>query len=335
MKTAPIFVVGTPRSGTTLTARILDMHPAIFMPGETHFMEDIHYRRDELGPPTGPAALARLRTLYGRYNEPPDQVRVDALWRDSDFLTRLCEGVTTYEALFERFMRLQAEAAGKRRWGNNVPRDLFEVAQILRLFPDARIIACVRDLRDFLVSYRENWRKSPPAEIDRMRQLYHPVITSLLWRSSMRQLEHLRGHLSAEQLLVLRYEDLVRAPEVQVRRLCQFVGESYDPAMLEVGNNSSWDVQERGIFAASVGRWRSALSSVEIWIAQRIGGRHLRANGYETEPVQAPLTALAGSLLATPWALARALRANREKRGPLVPYLARRCLALLGHSPSR
>jgi len=49
--TNPIFVVGTPRSGTILTAKILGRHSHIFMPGETHFFDDIYSRRIELGNP--------------------------------------------------------------------------------------------------------------------------------------------------------------------------------------------------------------------------------------------------------------------------------------------
>ena len=50
--TSPIFVIGAPRSGTTLTANILGRHPNIFMPGETHFFDDIYHRKSKLGNPS-------------------------------------------------------------------------------------------------------------------------------------------------------------------------------------------------------------------------------------------------------------------------------------------
>ena len=85
--TAPVFIVGTPRSGTTLLARILGRHPSLFMHGETHFFPDIYARRAELGdPPSAEGALAmkeRLSTLYGRYNEPADQARVARIFSDA------------------------------------------------------------------------------------------------------------------------------------------------------------------------------------------------------------------------------------------------------------
>ncbi len=84
--TVPIFVVGTPRSGTTLTARILNRHSRIFMPGETHFFDDVYSRRREFGSIQTANARSeisnQLVTLYERYNEPADQQRIDLLFND-------------------------------------------------------------------------------------------------------------------------------------------------------------------------------------------------------------------------------------------------------------
>jgi Sulfotransferase family len=78
---APVFVLGTPRSGTTLVAKVLGRHSQIFMPGETDFFDDIYSRKKELGDPQDPEArqkiVARLATLYGRYNHSADQQRIE------------------------------------------------------------------------------------------------------------------------------------------------------------------------------------------------------------------------------------------------------------------
>jgi hypothetical protein len=61
MTSAPIFIVGTPRSGTTLMARILGNHSILYRPGETHFMQDIYARRATIGDlETDPAARGRV-----------------------------------------------------------------------------------------------------------------------------------------------------------------------------------------------------------------------------------------------------------------------------------
>ncbi len=327
MSQAPIFVVGTPRSGTTLTARILGSHPGIFMPGETHFMEDIYARRQELGELEDPEArrriVERLRTLYGRFNEPADQERVERLIAEDD-LEGALDAARSYREVFEIFMGRQMAAQGRRRWGNQVPRDLFELHRLFNFFPDARVLVCIRDLRDFMVSYRDKWKTRTGWEADRLKKLYHPVLTSLLWRSSVNALEEVRQRYS-ERIFVSRYETLVGNPEAQVKAICDFIGEDFEPSMLEItSDNSSADQKGAGIFKSSVGRWRGQLSPADVVLAQRICGRQLNALGYSLEPIAASPVAVVSYLLSTPYSAYRALAANAPKRGPLLPYLVKR-----------
>jgi len=330
---APVFIVGTPRSGTTLTARILARHPRLFMPGECHFFGDIYNRRREIGDLAEPAArqrlLQRLRTLYGRYNEPDDQARVDALVASSDFL-RDGELPADYARALDYFMGVPMRAEGKARWGNNVPRDLFHVEDIARLYPQAQFIACARDIRDFLNSYKNRWRVTADEQRERLQSLYHPVLTSLLWRASMRRVPALRRELGPERFHVVRYEDLVARPEEVVAAICEFLGENFEEQMLEVQySNSSTGAAGGGIGAGSVGAWREGLAVEEVWLAQHIGAAPMVALGYRPEAVDVHRGRLTAHVAATPAALVRALRANRANSGPLLPYLFRRARALL------
>ena len=189
---APVFIVGTPRSGTTLTARILGRHSRLFMPGETHFFDDVYSRATELGDPADRSArlaiAQRLHTIYDRFYEPEDQQRIARLFPAVQDLAAALDGCTGYGAVLDRFMRLQMQAAGKQRWGNNAPRDLFSVRDIRTFFPDARLVICVRDIRAFLYSYQGKWKVTGAAHVERLKKLYHPVVTSYLWKSSMQQL---------------------------------------------------------------------------------------------------------------------------------------------------
>ena len=326
---APIFVVGTPRSGTTLTARILGRHSRIFMPGETHFFDDIYSRRRELGEPPEYAAreriFARLSTLYGRYNEPPDQQRVEALFRDGDLAAALKARWSSYEEVFSSFMELQTVRAGKEVWGNNAPRDLFNAREILAFFPNARFVVCVRDVRDFLLSYAGKARVSPLVHRQRLEKLYHPILTSLLWKSSIRQLARLRHLVPESQLTVLRYEDLVTDPENEIAKLCTGLGVDFEPQMLEVDtHNSSFEAPGEGIFSSSIGRWQDRLPAAEAAWAQRINHRELVALGYDVAPLRPDFGRMLVLLGNFPLALVRAFHANRKHRGSLLPYLLKR-----------
>ena len=330
---SPIFVVGTPRSGTTLTARLLGNIDSMFMPGETHFLEDIYSRRTKLGPPQD-AVVAnriglRLATLYVRYNEHDDQRRVDGLL-DGGLVQHVLADCTTYKAVFERFMTAQMTALGKSRWGNHVPRDLFMIATIMTWFPQARIVICARDPRDYLLSYRDNWRNWPGADAQRLRAIYHPLHTSLLWKASM------RAALAAmkawpEQTILNRYEDMVAGPSTQMAKICAFVGERPREGLLDTkfSNSSNPAAAAGGIFRRSVGRWREALPQVDVAIAQGVCRHEMRELDYDLDAVGAQSWPLVKTLVAAPLAAVRAWHSNARVRGPALPYLLRRISAML------
>ena len=331
---APIFVVGTPRSGTTLTASILGRHSRIFMPGETHFFDDIYSRRMELGDPRGPATRARiierLKTLYERYYEPADQRRVERLFADLRVLNQMRTGGETYCDILSLFMQLQMESLGKERWGNNAPRDIFNIEDILDFYPDAKILVCVRDVRDFLISYRDKWKITRSEDVERLKNLYHPVVTSLLWKSSMKRIPEIAARVPPENFMIIRYEEFVQKPESVVSEICRVVGEAVEPGMLDVdSNNSSADRHGGGIFATSIGRWRHGLSAEDVCIAQWLTSEEMVRYGYSIEATEARLPGLCKAVCTFPFALWRALGSNKIVRGPLVPYIARRAASLL------
>jgi hypothetical protein len=326
---APIFIVGTPRSGTTLTARILGRHSRLFMPGEVHFFEDIYSRRRELGEPGNVPSrkmiLERLATLYGRFNEPADQQRIEKLLADPAIRHELESSCSTYRDIFSTFMEIQARSEGKLRWGNNAPRDLFNIMEIISFYPDAKILLCIRDVRDFLISDRDKWKATSAENVERLRVLYHPVVTSLLWKASARKIAVLPASLPGAHFMLLRYEDLVGRPEPTVRKVCEFVGEAFEPDMLNIdSSNTSADTRGEGIFASSVGRWKGALAEADVQVAQLLTRKELKRLGYSIEKVRAGWTRVIGRFLSAPYAFRRALAANRERRGPLLSYAIRR-----------
>lgn len=329
-RTHPIFVVGTPRSGTTLLAKILNRHVNIFMPSETNFFSDIYERREQLGGLSDDAVVEevceRLRTIYRRYNEPAaDQERVDSIFSDSRKIKHIKSSIKSYRDAFDIFMSTQAEFEGKARWGNNTPKDLFYVNEILEFFPNVQFIVCIRDVRDFLTSYRGKWRATSATQVNRLRQLYHPVVTTMLWKASVRRILRMQNDAPALQVLLVQYEGFVSEPTTGIRRICDFLREPYDPDLVNITfSNSSERRRRSGICTSSIGRWKQHLSSEEVWIAQALTAAEMKAVGYTPESVQVNPLRLISRLLSTPWALVRALRANRANTGPIIPYLTRR-----------
>jgi hypothetical protein len=66
----------------------------------------------------------------------------------------------TYRDILTTFMNIQMRSEEKVRWGNNVPKDIFNLDQIFSFYPDAKILICIRDVRDYLLSYKPRIVKS-------------------------------------------------------------------------------------------------------------------------------------------------------------------------------
>lgn len=327
--TSPVFVVGTPRSGTTLTARMLGSHPNIFTAGEFHFISDVYDRRSALGNPRDPAVreeiLNWLTGIYARHNEPKDQYELDQLLKQDNVRKRFLD-LGSYQEMYSFVMDTRAARANKARWGNHVPKDIYNTNEIFSFFPDAKLIACVRDPRDFLASYKNRHRSSAPEFRERLTRLYHPILTTLLWKSTVRLIRRLQHQIPSNRLLLLRYEDLISMPESHARRICEYLGEPFDSAMLNISdNNSSKSGQQpEGIFTSSLHRWREDLDADEVCLTQWIASSEMVQLGYKPEQVDASWKGIAGLALTSPFAALRAVRETRQDRGGLIPYLRKR-----------
>jgi len=334
---APVFIVGTPRSGsgTTLVARILGQHPNIFMPGETHFFFDIYAKRNQYGDLASDRVarqriIERLLSIYRRYNEPDDQFRIDKMIDQAALVEQLTEDCHTYQEIFSKFMQLQMLSVGKQRWGNNVPKDIFYIDEILTFYPDAKIIVCARDIRDFLDSYKNKWKATAREQEQRIKKLYHPIVTSLLWKASMRTVSSIQSKVPKDNIMLIPYEKLVTETESTVKNVCAMINEQYQPNMLNIDfSNSSDKKNQSGVYTSSVGKWVHRLSPEEAWLAQKIAKPEMQQWGYQVAKLKINSAKLIGLLLSMPFSMRRALLANKQNTGPVLPYLARRISYLM------
>jgi hypothetical protein len=332
---APIFVVGAPRSGTTLMATILAGHSQIFAPapGETHYFHDMWTRRKKFGTLEDERGLSlaaeRLLTIFDRWDNSEAQKIVNAVISKDALLNRARALGKGYDALYYAFTSMLAESAGKRYYCDDTPKHLFYLHTIFDLFPHAKAVGCIRDPRDFLCSYKYYWKKA--GDSNRIKALYHPVITSLLWQGSSNLLLKHAEKCCRDRLIIVRYESLVQKHEAEVRRICHFLGFEYSDNMLGIeSHNSSFEQSSsHGIFTTSMGRWRTFLSPEEIWCVQTLNRGNMRDLHYEPEDVSPSKKALLLTVLNTPFAFAKAIKANSAKTGPLIKYVMRRLISLI------
>ena len=181
--------------------------------------------------------------------------------------------------IFVDFYEQYREAAGKQRWGCKSTFMIDHVDTILERFPKARLIYLVRDARDVAASSKRS-----------VFNPYHPYFTAQLWQEQQDRGSELLERLSPETIRLLRYEDLIQDVEGTVRNLCEFLGEAFEPGMLQYFETSEaqrcsrlsrcWIHTASPIRRDNSGRFRSELSPRETWIVESLTARGLQRYGY-------------------------------------------------------
>ena len=219
------FVVASPRSGTTLLRMMLDAHPELAVPWETHFV---------------PELIAVVETGGGA-EEALEAVRGHRRWGDFHLdADALLERLRSHDPLrpgdaVRCFYTLYAEAQGKPRWGDKTPEYVEFMRPIAGALGEARFVHVIRDGRDVALS-RIHWRQRRSGKTPPMRRLarrWKEAIT--VARRQARRVPH---------YLEVRYEDLVADPEPTLHRVCGFAELDYDPAMLAYHEHASERMRE-------------------------------------------------------------------------------------------
>lgn len=252
MESAPIFVGGEGRSGTTLLRVMLDAHPAIACGPESHFLTDPEFERFH----------THCRRKWWRRAEGYGYsiADIDTLFRDFA------------RTWFETYMRRQ----GKRRWADKTPQTIRILPYLWDLFPTAKFVHMIRDGRDVACSIiPQKW--GPDNVKDAAKRWVWCIEAGV------------RHRADTARYTEIRYEDLVLHPERELRRLCAWIGEPFDPAMLAheakehdlaPGTESSAAQVGKPIYTSAIGRWKRDLSPSDVRKFERIAGETLEMLGY-------------------------------------------------------
>lgn len=219
------FIVGVPRSGTTLLRFILDAHPQLAIPPETGFLLDPALL-DSQAPPH---ALARHLTRLPEAAPAWADFALDAN-HFVEAATYLPPSAGLPEVL-RLFYRLYAARLGKPRFGDKTPTYLEHMRQIAERLPEARFIHILRDGRDVALSWRETWF-APDREVEALVRNWAQMV------AGARQQSHGLHYLE------LRYDQLLLDPQTQIRRVCEFIELDFQPAMLDYHRHTSGRLAE-------------------------------------------------------------------------------------------
>jgi hypothetical protein len=279
---APVFVLGCPRSGTTLLYHmLLSAGGFAIYRAESQVFNLLAPRFGKL---KSPASREKLLRSWLRSK----MFRVSGL--DSARVRKIAAARCNNAGDFLRFyMEEIARQQGVERWAECTPDHLLNAEEIKRQIPDALIIHIIRDGRDVALSYaRQGWTRTLPWDRDE-----EVAVSALYWAWIVRQGRRSGAGLGADYLEV-HYEDLVNRPRAVLPEVGRFIEQELDYDHIQsvaIGSvskpNSSFG-DAKGF--DPVGRWHEKLSSEQLAIIDALVGDLLKELGYPlgASPLSAP-----------------------------------------------
>ncbi|MFZ0547488.1 MAG: sulfotransferase [Candidatus Promineifilaceae bacterium] len=267
---SPFFIVGNPRSGTTLLTFILSSHPRIHIPGETGFLPQL--------------------TKYNQGQLTPEQVA--EIIRTITRLNRKWRGVVTdekefYDALpshslacvLDCLYRLQTQKFNVERWGDKTPSYVRYIPQIANIFPNAQFIHIIRDGRDSALSAQKRWG-TKKWYMDNYYLLKN-------WEANVQAGRRAGKNLPPSRYLEIKYEDLVQKPREIIEQVCNFLNETFHEDMLEHSKLAQKVITPAGhtevlrpINTRSLERWREEMTPFDNKLANALIGQTLQTFDY-------------------------------------------------------
>ena len=293
------FILGHARSGTTLLARLVRLHPEIHCNWQAHFFTREPFLKSLVDSPEAADWLGRKSN---RWNQGRDLSPL-VLRASADFI-----------------LERDAARAGKRIVGDKSPSSLIHgqaVRDMAAVYPDASLIYIVRDGRDVLISERfrnfvedsrflnaedrkiiEALKVDQKPFTDGRRSIFTEAFirrAAAGWMANLEETEAEGRRLYGEHYFALRYEDLLATPFNEMQKLWQFLGVNVDPALesvirAELASNpdEEWQAQRNDSIASflpkgKAGNWRNMFTQQDRQVFKEIAGAMLTKWGYEKD----------------------------------------------------
>jgi len=255
------FIIGCPRSGTTMVQQALNRHSQIVIPPETKFFFSFLGHSFD----SQKRHLERLNSDLGiQLHLPLPGVRTDV------------EARAFYECMAAKYVD-KLQKPGVMQFGEKTPEHTGHLAHIRRLFPDAKIIVLYRDGRDVALSLA----KTPWAP----KGIYANFIIWLYYQGIILNVQS----QADPNLLFVRYEDVVEKPQETFHDILAFLNLRYESPVAEgCGNRDGIPTREYSWKATAfekitperVGAFRRELTTDQTAVLERLGRRTLTAFGY-------------------------------------------------------
>lgn len=255
----PLFIIGAPRSGNTLTRRVLMASSQIYIPPETYVFGEIVGRWPRWFGLSWREKVWLVCAYFDRHRH-REELEIDSF---SPFAERACAlpaADQTLRKLFDCLYAFMAREHGytERRWGDKTPWNTYHLPQIVKKYPDAQYLYLIRDGRDVVASQVKAGFGDPPGAAQRWIDANEACLKAMN-----------NKRLSA---MSVRYEDLVTSPQAVFERIFGWAQLNFDPRFLhevparlgDVGRREHHAQVMQPIAASSIGRWRETMSDGDM-----------------------------------------------------------------------
>lgn len=275
-QTPPLFIVGAPRSGNTLTRRVLMASDQIYIPPETYVLGEILSRWRKWGGLNWRERVFLFCAYFDRHNLFAD-LEIDSLTPFAKQACALEKREQTHQHLIDLFYAFMTREHGYTapRWGDKTPWNTMHLDHIVKAYPDAYYLFLKRDGRDVVASQL----KSDMRDFESSTQRWIDANAAC------------RRHLKKAKRapLEVAYEDLVTNPETVFRSIFEWADLDFAPDYLtkvpeklgDVGRHAHHAAVTRPITAGSIGKWQESLPQDAFDRAPAAFGEMMRNLGYD------------------------------------------------------
>jgi hypothetical protein len=289
-QTPMFFIVGRPRTGSTLLRTLFDAHPNVAIPQEWPMLLAL-YRR------FGKVTLWDKATLQSFYEALFQHLRIP-FWEITNWpgfnaehlhdCLLNSEGEHSFETIFKLVYSQYQSYFGKREillFGDKNPVYSNQTALLAKIFPSAKFIHLTRDYRDNLASM-----------LDVDFELPNVALLTYRWKYSWTEIEYC-AKSNRERFMTIRYEDLVADAPGRFSEVCDFLGIPFDPSIFtfylkkeEIEKAFPGEIIDRyfrslfqPIDSSRVGIYKTRLSRLQVRIADQVIGKIAETAGYSRE----------------------------------------------------
>ena len=272
MSDSPIFIGGSPRSGTTLLGALLGASERTVCVPESQFKTRLVTSPEQL-----PLSAEALEQAYHRIL---DDFRFDIWDIDVAVIRRRPEGLDRYADILLWLVGLYGAKSGEvmegARWVDHTPRNLQDAPVLAGIFPEAKFVHILRDGRAVFNSLQSlDWGPNTATE------------TAKRWMREIAMALAAEQHLDSDAIIQVQYERLVREPREVMKELTDFLG--MERAELDLERKgfdvpsytaNQHEIVGKEIDPSRADRWKNTLSKRDIELFEATAGTLLQLLGY-------------------------------------------------------